>query len=98
MRRDFYVRQLWDWKGSADVETHDPAGMRVLRRGPAAGRSPGPTPAPGTASPSPSYLGTSDAFDRAIAEFAEAYADQNERDHSALLEAVTTGRVVAHLG
>ena len=45
-----------------------------------------------------SYLGSSDTFASAIAEFAESYADQNERDHSALLEAVTTGRVVAHLG
>ena len=42
-----------------------------------------------------SYLGSSDVFDRAIAEFAEAYADQNERDHAALLDAMRTGRVQA---
>ena len=42
-----------------------------------------------------SYLGSSDGFDRAIATFAETYADQNERDHAALLEAIETGRVQA---
>ena len=45
-----------------------------------------------------SYLGSSDAFASAVAEFAESYADQNERDHGALVEAVTTGRVVANQG
>ena len=44
------------------------------------------------------YLGGSDAFDRALAEFAESYADQNERDHAALAEAVATGRVTAQTG
>jgi hypothetical protein len=38
------------------------------------------------------YLGGSDAFDRSVGLFAEAYADQNERDHQALGEAVTSGR------
>ena len=42
-----------------------------------------------------SYLGSSEVFDRAIAAFAEAYADQNERDHAALLDAIATGRVQA---
>jgi hypothetical protein len=42
-----------------------------------------------------SYLGSSDAFDRAIAAFAEAYADQNERDHGALVDAIAAGRVQA---
>jgi hypothetical protein len=41
------------------------------------------------------YLGSGDAFDRAIAEFAEAYAEQNERDHAALLEAIDSGRLDA---
>ena len=41
------------------------------------------------------YLGSSEAFDRAIAEFAEVYADQNERDHAALVDAIATGRVPA---
>jgi predicted alpha/beta hydrolase len=42
-----------------------------------------------------SYLGTSDSFDRAVATFAETYADQNERDYAALLDAIATGRVRA---
>ncbi len=42
-----------------------------------------------------SYLGSSDVFDHAIAAFAEAYADQNERDHAALIGAIATGRVKA---
>jgi hypothetical protein len=45
-----------------------------------------------------SYLGTSDVFDRAIASFADAYADQNERDYAALLDAISSGRVVAETG
>ena len=44
------------------------------------------------------YLGSADAFDRAIAEFAESYADQNQRDYQALLDAIATGRVDAHKG
>ena len=44
------------------------------------------------------YLGNSDAFDRALAEFAEHYADQNERDHAALSDAVATGRIAASTG
>ena len=44
-----------------------------------------------------SYLGSSDAFDRAIAEFSEAYADQNERDHEALTQAIANGKVQATL-
>jgi hypothetical protein len=45
-----------------------------------------------------SYLGSSDVFDRAITQFASAYADQNERDHQALVDAVTSGRVTAERG
>ena len=44
------------------------------------------------------YLGTGDVFDRAVADFAEAYAEQNERDYDALREAVDAGRVVAQAG
>ena len=44
------------------------------------------------------YLGTGDAFDRAVADFAEAYAEQNQRDYDALREAVDAGRVVAQAG
>jgi hypothetical protein len=44
------------------------------------------------------YLGSSDVFDRAVAAFAEAYADQNERDYGALLEAIDSGRIEAQTG
>jgi uncharacterized protein (DUF2252 family) len=96
-RRDFYVRQLWDAKGSADVETMDPKGMSIygeicgwtLAR--AHARS-------GDAIAIASYLGPSDAFDEAMVTFAESYADQNERDYAALREAVEAGRVTAETG
>jgi NAD(P)-dependent dehydrogenase (short-subunit alcohol dehydrogenase family) len=44
------------------------------------------------------YLGGSDTFDQAVADFGETYADQNERDHAALASAVTSGRVQAQIG
>jgi len=77
---DFYVRQLWDWKVSAVIETMTPDLMRIyaqlcgwtLARGHA--RS-------GDRIAMASYLGTSATFDNAIADFAAAYADQNVRDH-----------------
>ena len=92
--RDFYVRQLWDSKISFDISQMRPADMApyaalcawTLAR--AHARS-------GDSIAIAGYLGSSDAFDRAIADFAEAYADQNERDHAALLEAIATGRVRA---
>ncbi len=61
----------------------------------AAGRWPAPTPAPATGWPSPAYLGRGDRFDQAVADFATAYADQNERDHRRLLEAIGAGEVQA---
>jgi uncharacterized protein (DUF2252 family) len=92
--RDFYVRQLRDWKFSLDIETMIPAGMRMygalcgwtLAR--AHARS-------GDRVAIAAYLGGSDAFDRAIAQFASAYADQNERDYQSLVDAVASGRVTA---
>jgi thiamine monophosphate kinase len=97
VERDFYIRQLWDAKGSADIETMTQSGLTwyanacgsTLAR--AHARS-GDTVAIGA------YLGGSAAFDRALTSFAEAYADQNERDYSALQEAVATGRVTAETG
>ena len=44
------------------------------------------------------YLGSGDSFDRAIVEFSEAYADQNERDYKALVNAVKAGRITAETG
>jgi uncharacterized protein (DUF2252 family) len=91
-RRDFYVRQLWDWKGSARVESMDPRGMTVY------GEICGMTLAHAHARGGDriaiaAYLGAGDTFDRTLAEFAEAYADQNERDYEALREAASSGRV-----
>jgi uncharacterized protein (DUF2252 family) len=95
--RAFYVRQLRDWKGSADVDAMVPEGMRVYARlcgwtlARAHARS-------GDAIAMSAYIGKGGAFDKAIAAFSVKYADQNERDHQALLEAVKSGRVVAETG
>jgi len=92
--RDFYVRQLWDWKRSAEVERLTPRGLEVYARmcgwtlARAHARS-------GDRIGIAAYLGGGDAFDEAIAEFAERYADQNERDHEALLSAIDSGRLPA---
>jgi uncharacterized protein (DUF2252 family) len=91
---DLYVRQLWDSKISPDVTTMSASDMALYARlcawtlARAHARSGDPLAIA-------SYLGSSDVFDRAIAAFAEAYADQNERDHSALLDAIAAGRVRA---
>jgi uncharacterized protein (DUF2252 family) len=95
--RDFYVRQLRDWKGSAVIENMDPTTMALyaelcgwtLAR--AHARS-------GDRIAIAAYLGTSDSFDRAIAAFAATYADLNERDYDALQAAVRDGRVVTAPG
>ncbi len=92
--RDFYVRQLKDWKFSAPVEAMIPSGMTVhaqlcgwtLAR--AHARS-------GDRVALAAYLGGSAWFDQAIAGFAEAYADQNENDYAALQAAVKEGRAEA---
>ncbi len=92
--RDFYIRQLRDWKGSAVIEEMVPRGMAEYARvcgwtlARAHGRS-------GDRVAIASYLGGGDVFDRALAEFAERYADQNERDYRALQEAVDAGRLEA---
>jgi uncharacterized protein (DUF2252 family) len=95
--RDFYGRQLKDWKGSAVIETMVPRGLAIyaqmcgwtLARGHA--RS-------GDRVAIAAYLGSGDAFDRAICDYAVAYADQNERDYKALADAVKGGRITAHTG
>jgi len=92
--RDFYVRQLRDWKLSLDIETMVPRGLRIYARlcgwtlARAHARS-------GDRIAIASYLGGSDAFDQAITQFAAAYADQNAKDHEALLAAVKSGRIMA---
>ena len=94
---DFYIRQLRDWKASADIGAMAPAAMRdygqlcgwTLAR--AHARS-------GDRIAIAAYLGRSAVFDQAIGEFAAAYADQNQRDYHALARAVKAGRVVAERG
>ena len=95
--RDFYMRQLWDGKGSALVETMNPAAMTMYAR--VCGRALAKAHArSGDAIAIASYLGGGDTFDRALATFAEAYADQNERDYRALQAAVDSGAVSAETG
>jgi uncharacterized protein (DUF2252 family) len=95
--RDFYLRQLRDWKGSADVDTMIASGMTAYARmcGATLARAHARS---GDRIAIAAYLGNSDAFDRAIANFSTAYADQNERDYQALLDAVNTGRLSAQTG
>jgi uncharacterized protein (DUF2252 family) len=97
VERDYYVRQLRDWKGSADIAGMTPTGMELW------GRMCGWTLARAHAKSGDrlaitAYLGKSDAFERAITEFAVVYADQNARDYQALQEAVATGRLDARVG
>ena len=92
--RDYYVRQLRDWKGSVVVEAMRPRGMAAY------GRVCGATLARAHARSGDriaiaAYLGSGTAFDRAILRFSEAYAEQNARDYAALVEAVGSGRVAA---
>ena len=95
--RDFYIRQLRDWKGSADIETMVPSGMEAYARicGATLARAHARA---GDRIAIASYLGNSDTFDRAIADFSTAYADQNERDYQALVKGVDSGRIVAQTG
>jgi uncharacterized protein (DUF2252 family) len=94
---DFYVRQLWDWKASADLSNMDEAGLHAYTR--ACGWSLARAHArSGDRLAIAAYLGRGRRFDRAIADFSSAYADQNERDHGRLAEAVATGEVAAAQG
>ncbi len=92
--RDFYGRQLKDWKGSAEIDQMIPSGMAVY------GQLCGWTLARAHARSGDriaiaSYLGRGPTFDRAILEFSRAYAQQNERDYERLVDAVRSGRVGA---
>jgi uncharacterized protein (DUF2252 family) len=95
--RDFYIRQLWDAKGSAGVESMTQSTLTWYAKvcgwtlAKAHARA-------GDAVAIASYLGSSAAFDKALTAFGEAYADQNERDFDALKEAVAAGRIVAQTG
>ncbi len=95
--RDFYGRQLKDWKGSAEIERMIPAGLSAY------GRLCGWTLARAHARSGDrvgiaAYLGKGDSFDRAILSFSRDYAEQNELDYKALTEAVSSGRITAETG
>jgi uncharacterized protein (DUF2252 family) len=95
--RDFFVRQLWDRKGDVDVTALDVAGLTAYGRlcgwalALAHARS-------GDAAAISGYLGTGDVFDRAVAQFAAGYAEQNASDHAVLLAAIDDGRLPASAG
>ncbi len=97
VERDFFVRQLWDRKGSAVIEQMTPVGLRMYAKlcgwtlARAHARSGDPIAIA-------AYLGSSDTFDQAMADFAESYADQNDRDHAALRQAIDDGTIVAISG
>jgi len=92
--RDYYVRQLWDWKGSAQIETMDARALTAyaeicgmtLAHAHARG---------GDRIAIAAYLGKGETFDRAMAAFAETYADQSERDYATLKAAVASDHVEA---
>ena len=92
--RDFYVRQLWDWKRSVEVEKLGPEGLQAYADvcGWTLARSHARS---GDRVAIAAYLGGGDGFDHAVCRFAEAYADQSERDHAALCEAIASGRIEA---
>ncbi|MGW7195599.1 DUF2252 domain-containing protein [Streptomyces chryseus] len=92
--RDFYVRQLWDWKGIARPETMGPGLLSLFGRlcGASLARAHARSGDPLALA---AYLGGSDRFDRALVEFAQSYADQNERDYEALEAACRSGRIRA---
>jgi hypothetical protein len=97
VERDYYIRQLRDWKGSLEIDEMEPEGMRIygtwcawtLARAHAC---------TGDRVAIAAYLGRGTVFDQAIAEFALAYAEQNDHDYAALKAAVASGRIVADEG
>jgi uncharacterized protein (DUF2252 family) len=93
-KRDFYVRQLWNWKRSVEIERLTAHGLELYARmcgwtlARAHARS-------GDRIAIAAYLGAGEAFDTAITKFSESYADQSERDHAALVAAIESGRIEA---
>lgn len=93
---DFHAPQLWDGKGSAAVEAMDPAALTASARlcgwtmARAHARS-------GAAAAMTSYLSSGDSFDRAIAAFAQSYAEQNEKGYATLKRAASSARVSAQV-
>jgi uncharacterized protein (DUF2252 family) len=95
--RDYYVRQLHDWKGGVQAETLRVPGATLYSRlcGATLARAHARL---GDRVAIASYLGKGDAFDKAMADFSVAYADQNERDYEAFVAAVKSGRLSAREG
>jgi len=95
--RDFYLRQLWDMKGSVDTTELQPPGMSFYGGicGWSLARAHAST---GDAAAIAAYVGTSDTLDGAIADFAETYADVNAKDYAAYREAIDAGRVSTPTG
>jgi uncharacterized protein (DUF2252 family) len=95
--RDYYVRQFQDWKGGADIDSMLLPGATLYSRicGATLARAHARW---GDRIAIASYLGNGDGFDRAIADFSAAYADQNERDYKAFTAAINSGRLVAQSG
>jgi uncharacterized protein (DUF2252 family) len=97
VERDFYVRQLRDWKGSFEIDSMLPSGLKLYAQicgwtlARAHARS-------GDRIAIAAYLGKSDVVDRAIADFSATYADRNQKDYEALQAAIKSGRIVAEPG
>ena len=92
--RDFYFRQMWDWKLSPDVDTMLPEGLAVYVQMCGYALALGHARS-GDAIAIDAYLGTGPKFDEAMCRFAAAYADQNEKDHQALKQAIATNKIHA---
>ncbi len=97
LERDFYIRQLWDWKGSVELDSGVPSGLSVYGQlcGWTLARAHARSGDPIAIS---AYLGSADVFDRAVTRFAETYADLNESDYRRLAAAVQSGNVAAEAG
>ena len=95
--RDFYFRQLWDWKTSVDLDTILPKGLEAYAEvcGGTLARAHARS---GDRVAIAEYLGKGAVFDQALSEFAVAYADQNEKDHAALRKAADDGRITVEEG
>ena len=94
---DFYIRQLWDWKFSADIAGMDEQRLEAYSR--ACGGALALAHArSGDRASIASYLGKGDAFDKAIGQFATTYADQNEVDYQQFLADISAGKITAQSG
>ena len=94
---DYYMRQLWDWKLSADIDTMEPVFLEIYGRmcGWVLARSHARSGDPVAIG---SYLGSGRTFDEAMVRFSVSYADQNERDHQGVLDAIASGALEAQSG